>query len=65
METSGNAVEKFLKVKTAVAAEITTKTIQKTGLRSMFGFYRDWLPDYRDSEQFRKRKKLLTVPVIP
>ena len=39
METSGNAVEKFLNVKAAAAADSTTKTIQKMGLRSMLGFY--------------------------
>jgi hypothetical protein len=38
METSGNAVEKFRNVKIAVPAESTAKTIQKRGLRSMFGF---------------------------
>jgi hypothetical protein len=35
METRGKAVEKFLNVKAAAAAESPTNTIQKTGRRSI------------------------------
>src|SRR5437667_35591 len=35
METNGNAVEKFLKVKIAAARESATNTIQESGRRTM------------------------------